>query len=497
MAETPAPAPAPVALSVSPTWYGRALAAVARALSFGSITIPTVDAQKTPPPPVGVGFASGVPQSPTYDPARALSAFRSHPWVYAALQSKTRDLSSLPIKAYQVNNEAERGDEVQSHPLLARLARPSTGVSGRRFRKQLQLDLETGGNAYIHAVFYRGQPKELIRWPPDRVQIIEDAQGRPAAYQLGDQWGGPAWLPLSHPDAIKNGTGAGIVHIRGATWDTGPTGSFGSGAMEPLDAVISSDLATTRRQALSAERGRPDAIAKPVSGGVVNDRQVAAAANTLNKVFTARDGGVAVLDGSFEIEVLGWSPREMETTKTSAVTREAVMAVTGVPPTILGLATANYATAREQSKTYWQGLQGTAADIEDGWAEVGARCVPPVAIGHDYSGVGALQEDRSLQLDRVAKHIANGLEPAAAYALEGYPGAAGLTFTAPAPVAEAPGAAQEPAADRTPSPDVATMRDEIQAALDALDGDPDRSDIDAAIASLQSVADSLAADEAA
>ena len=494
MAETPAPAP--VALSVSPTWYGRAVATVARALSFGAITIPTVDAGKAPPPPVGVGFASGVPQSPTYDPARALSVFRAHPWCYAALSAKARDLSGLPLKAYRVNAEGERGEEVESHPLLERLARPSPGVSGRRFRKQLQLDLDTGGNAYILATFYRGAPKELIRWPPDRVRIIEDAQGRPAAYQLGDQWGGPSYLPLSSADAVKNGTGGGVVHIRGATWDTGPTGSFGSGAMEPLDATITADLATTRRQALSAERGRPDAIAKPVSGAIVNPKQVTEAANTLNKVFTSRDGGVAVLDGSFEIEVLGWSPREMETTKTSATTRDAVMAVTGVPPTILGLTTANYATAREQSTTYWRGLQGEAADLEDGWGEIGARCVPPVAVGHDYSGVGPLQEDRSLQLDRVAQHIANGLDPAAAYALEGYPGASGLTFAAP-PVTEAPGTAQEPAEARAPSPDMATVRDEIQAALDALDGDPDRADLDAAIASLQSVADSLAADEAA
>ena len=46
------------------------------------------------------------------------------------------------------------------------------------------------------------------------------------------------------------------------------------------------------------------------------------------------------------------------------------------------------------------------------------------------------------------------------------------------------------------APDMATMLDDVQAAIDALDGDPDRADIDAAIASLQSLADSLAAEAA-
>jgi len=492
MAETPAPAP--VALSVSPTWYGRLVSTVARALSFGSITVPTIEPPKAAPP-VGVGFASGVPQSPTYDPAHALSAFKAHPWVYAALTAKSRDLSALPLKAYKVNNEGERGEEVASHPLLALLAKPSRFSTGRRLRQQVLLDLATGGNAYLFVTFFAGVPKEITRWPPDRVQIIEDAQGRPARYQLGDTWGGPAYAPLSDPEAMRGGTGGGIVHIRGPSWDTGPTGSFGSGAMEPLNATIAADLATTRRQALSAERGRPDAIIRPAAGAVVNPAQTMAASREVNKVFTARDGGVAALDGSWEVEVLGWSPRDMEAGKTTTSAREAVMAALSVPPTVLGLATANYATAREQSKTYWQGLQGDGALIEDGWAEIGALCRPPVAIGHDYSAVGALQEDRSLQLQRVTAHIANGLDPAAAYALEGYPGAAGMVFAAP-PAVAAPAAAQEPTAARTPSPDMATMLDDVQAAIDALDGDPDRADIDAAIASLQSLADSLAAEAA-
>jgi HK97 family phage portal protein len=463
--------PSSVALTVSPTWYGRALSAFVRAISFGTITVQTHEAPTGPPPSQGFGFASGLAQQPDFSPSVALSTFRSHPWVFAALNAKTRDLSGLPMKAYTVNSEGERQAEVTTHPLLTILERPSPGVSGRQLRKQVQLDLETTGNAFVFVAFYRGTPKEMIRYAPDRVRVIDDPQGRGVAYEIGDVFGGRAYLPLSNPDAVRGGLGGGIVHIRGASWDTGPQGVFGTGAIQPLFATLSADLATTQRQQVSAQRGRPDAIARPASGAILSPTQVAAAADAINRVFTSRDGGVAVVDGSVEVEVLGWSPRDMESAKSTASAREAVMAALGVPPTVLGLSTANYATAQEQSRTYWQGLQGVAADIEDGWSVIGSRCTQPVAIGHDFSSVGALQEDRSARLDRVSRHIGNGIPIAVAYSLEGFKDVRADMIDESAAVGgssiESDG---DRMSDRVTSPDMAAMLESIEQAITIADG---------------------------
>jgi hypothetical protein len=100
-------------------------------------------------------------------------------------------------------------------------------------------------------------------------------------------------------------------------------------------------------------------------------------------------------------------------------TRDSILAAFGVPPTRVGLPSANYATAQEQSKIYWRQLQGIAALIDDALTEL-ALGWGAYRVAHDFSSVDALQESRDARLNRVASWTMLGASPSDAAAYEGF-----------------------------------------------------------------------------
>ena len=99
--------------------------------------------------------------------------------------------------------------------------------------------------------------------------------------------------------------------------------------------------------------------------------------------------------------------------------RESISAVMGVPPTVLGLPAANYATSRQQAINYWTNQIKKGKQLGELLTLIAQRFNPDYRIEHDYSGVEALQSVRTEQLNRVQLHILNGIDPQAAYAAEG------------------------------------------------------------------------------
>ena len=66
-----------------------------------------------------------------------------------------------------------------------------------------------------------------------------------------------------------------------------------------------------------------------------------------------KSGGALVLSGQVSVDMLQLSPRDMEYQASRTYARESISAVLGVPPSILGLPTANYALGRSQAVEYW------------------------------------------------------------------------------------------------------------------------------------------------
>jgi len=173
-----------------------------------------------------------------------------------------------------------------------------------------------------------------------------------------------------------------------------------------------------------------------------------------------------------------------------------------VPPVRLGVDGANtWATSDAQMTAYWTQLQGTVAPLDEALTALVRRVDgdPTLTVEHAFDGVPALQVAQSAVLDRIGKHIANGMSPASAYAYEGWEVAPDAFGSAPVPQ-PAPGAAPAPAPADDDTPDdedgsgpLAELGDDINVALGVLtDPDATAEDKAAAVAELAGIADELA-----
>ena len=114
------------------------------------------------------------------------------------------------------------------------------------------------------------------------------------------------------------------------------------------------------------------------------------------------------------------TPRDLEFQAVRRYAREAISAVFGVPPTVLGIPdTANYAVSRQSARNYWEVQTKRGKKISHLFTQIARKFDRSFRVEIDYSGVEALQDVRDAQLDRVSKNIMNGMDPADAYTYEG------------------------------------------------------------------------------
>jgi HK97 family phage portal protein len=384
-------------------WYLRAWSAVGKAL--GLVGTPTEHI-------AGHSYAVEYGVPPGYEAAASMSAFAAFPWVRAAVMAIAEDLSSLPLVVRR--GRGKDAERLEDHPVLALLERPTRKTSGRLFRMQQAVDLTLTGNAFglvLSASRTRMDPAGLTRLHPARVEVVPGRDGEPEGYEYD-----------ADGQAIRYAWDA-VLHTRLPSWEDTPSSLFGTGAIQALHDELTAELAVSKRAADAARKGRPDAIASPAQGfGALTKEQARQLADAIDVAFRARHGGVAVLDRGVELKPLGWSPREMEFASQRVLTREAVLAVFGVPPTRVQLPTANYAQSADGMRQYWMTLAAKAALIAEEYTRL-ARMMDgstDIYVEHDLSGVAYLQEDRTARLARVSAHILNGMTPAAAYAFEGF-----------------------------------------------------------------------------
>lgn len=118
----------------------------------------------------------------------------------------------------------------------------------------------------------------------------------------------------------------------------------------------------------------------------------------LNQAGSENAGRVIVLGGQeWKLEQLGMSLRDAQFSELRNMSRAETLAVMGVPPVILGLETANYATAKEQTTNFWTTtvqprLSHLASAINES-AEKFGYDADAIYVDFDLSEVAALQPD--------------------------------------------------------------------------------------------------------
>jgi HK97 family phage portal protein len=391
-------------------WYTR-VGSWIRALVF---TEPTVDEFKA-----GSDFGDDHAAHKAMNVQTGMSAAARFPWVYAAVNARALDLSGLPLKAYNAT-----GDEITDHPLL-NMQQPNSGETWRQFRTQLYADRPLSGDAYMLALMGGSAPASFVRMLPARVKPVPSQWGWPEGYEY-DGMG-----VMAHYEA------AFVAHVRGFSWEDGPPAVYGLSPIQPLLESLKTEDALERFAQRASKRGRIDVVISPADKGEpIGPNQIKDIKRDYERV--SLQGGALINGQALDVKPLGLNPRDMEGEKQRELNRYAVLSVLGVPPSRVGLPGANYATDRQQMKTYWQGLRGEASYFDDALTKLG-RLFPgyeSTRIEHDFTLVEALQVERSERLQRVTGHILNGVEASAAYELEGFVGVEVMAL--PEPVSAPP-----------------------------------------------------------
>lgn len=320
--------------------------------------------------------------SPGYPPLTAMSTMARFPWIWTCVHCIASDLAGRPLRAFRILN----GEEVPvNDPVLELLASPNMSSTGYLLRKQLWVDQLLAGNAYI----WRPMPMDgvstisvaIYRLHPASVRPVPGPLGMVFAFEHTDERGCTKTLPASE-----------VVHIRDVSWADDLTSCLGESAVRCLHDDLMIEMGAKRTARENAARGRPDILFS--TDEQVNEHGLKPIKKAWQESTENRDGAFVVGHG-IKATLLSWSPKELEFRQQSQDLRDTILAVFGVPPTRAGVQGANYATARQEEKSYWERLIGRARIFDDAFSLLAA---PGVRVAHDFSTVEALQSGKMDQI---------------------------------------------------------------------------------------------------
>ena len=355
-------------------------------------------------PAHGADWARAQGAANPYPVKLSMSAFASHGYVYAAVSRASQDLAALPIKL--IRGKGENSEIIEEHPFLDLMDQPSTYKDGFSFREQLVVDLMLSGGCYVLLAGATDVPTSLFRLHPEQTKIITDPVVGIKGFEFTDS-GKAVEYPIDR-----------VVYAQSASWGAGVDSLYGLGGVQPLQREISADISAQKLAADSSKKGRPDVLISPADEADIWDYEQRRAILDAYKGMSS-EGGAMVLSGQVTVEPLQISPRDLEFQAVRDYTRQAISAVFGVPPSVLGDNSANFAVSRQQAQNYWEVQTKRGKRLSFLLTQIAKRFDSSFRVEVDYSGVEALQDIRNAQLDRITKHILNGMDAGDAYAYEG------------------------------------------------------------------------------
>ena len=340
----------------------------------------------------------------TFSAQVSMDAFGIHGYTHAGVKRISQDLSVLPLKL--IKGFGENAVEIIEHPVLDLLRQPSTDIDEFLFREQITIDITLSGNCYI-LLLGPDKPVSMVRLHPEEVRIVTD----PKQGLIGYEHNSSGSVVMYSPDRIIHGKNAGYAK--------GPQQLYGCGSIQPLARELDADLNSQKLVSDATQKGRPDILLSPKEDGDIWNKEVRK--QILDQYSgMQKAGGAMVLSGQVNVDLLQLSPRDMEFQASRTFARESISAVLGIPPSILGLPTANYALGRSQAIEYWSNQVKRGKRIALLFTRIARLWDDSLHFEHDYSEVEALQSVRDAKLARIERHIFVGnVAPEIAYAYEG------------------------------------------------------------------------------
>jgi HK97 family phage portal protein len=327
------------------------------------------------------------------------------PWQWAFERGGTRlpfEYRTAVRHAFLENPVAQRAvrivaDGVGSAPLAdcdagARALVAATSA-GQSLLETLAAQLLLHGNAFVQiAKDGAGKPVELYALRPERVSVIPDGDGWPAAYEykIGDR---KLTIPVEDEGGWPN-----LIHLKGFH----PADDhYGAGCLSAADeAVAIHNAAAAWNRSLLENAARPSGalIFAPGDGGGLTTEQFERLRDELRQSYEggANAGRPMVLEGGLTWQSMALSPAEMDFAELKASAARDIALAFGVPPMLLGLPGDNtYSNYREANRALWRlTLLPLAGKILGGLAEGLRPWFPGLELWVDLDRVPALAEDR-------------------------------------------------------------------------------------------------------
>ena len=354
----------------------------------------------------GADYASPLPATRTYSALNSMSAMAAFPYVRASVDAISSDITKLPLQV--VRGRGKNAEIVEDHPFLDLMDQTSSRQSGLEFRRQMIVDLVLTGDCFA-VIGKAGEPAALIRMHPERVKINSTEDGQVSHYEYDS---GGSVVHYSYED---------VFHVSQTSWTSTPGSLYGSGAIEALNNDLQTDLAASKLAAESAKTGVPQGILSPMDpADVWSKSQVTILREAMERQLKGKSGTL-ILGSGVQYSQLSQSLRDMEYQTTRELAKRACLAAFGVVPVRVGIEGSNYATSQSQMKLYWENLQSKAMLIAGAYTRVLRQFddSADLRVAHDFSGVSALQEDRTAAVNRVNAWWMMGVDLAQAAALEG------------------------------------------------------------------------------
>ena len=326
--------------------------------------------------------------------ALARAGFMKNAVVYRSVRMVAQAAASVPWLLY--DGQAELDD----HPLLQLLAKPNPHQSGADFFEALYGHLLVAGNAYAEAVEIDGALRELHALRPDRMSVVPDANGWPAAFEY--QANGRTVRFAQDGD----GPVPPILHVR----EFHPLDDYYG--FPPLEAAqISLDVhnaASGWNKALLDNAARPSGalVYKGDNGSNLSEEQFERLRDELVSNFSGAGnaGRPLLLEGGLAWQSMSLSPKDMDFLQLKHGAAREIALAFGVPPMLLGIPGDNtYANYREANLAFWRQtvlpLAGRFAKVFGAW--LGPAWGEGLRLGIDPDQVEALSLEREALWRRV------------------------------------------------------------------------------------------------
>jgi HK97 family phage portal protein len=322
-------------------------------------------------------FAPGGTRLPFEDRRAVAHAFLENPVAQRAVRMVADGVGHAPLAECEAR---------------ARVLVTATSA-GQSLLETLAAQLLLHGNAYVQiARDGAGKPIELFALRPERVTVVPDAEGWPAAYEykVGER---KLTIPLEDEAGWPN-----LIHLKGYH----PSDDhYGAGCLSAADeAVAVHNAASAWNRALLENAARPSGAL--VFGAGTTDglttEQFERLKSELAETYAggANAGRPMILEGGLTWQSMALSPADMDFAELKAAAARDITLAFGVPPMLLGLPGDNtYSNYKEANRALWRlTLLPLAGKILAGLTEGLRPWFPALELAVDLDRVPALAEDR-------------------------------------------------------------------------------------------------------